>query len=390
MWLTQADILEVWDRFVYCPIPQGCYPCADYKESADQMDSVVSPYAVGVVSQPSYMSTESAYAPTWLNGYNNRFFQERFGLAPLKVEVRDGVTFDPMASTLTKHQLGYARARLDYPLDDAVDCIARHDSKFRLAPLPRDWDSVVQSSEIVERKPVDVNKSIGYPFAQFACHKKELFEMRDGKWYLVDWAKEAMDVLRVRAEAGEALVGLSALSKKDEKRKLEKVLEGKTRLFAAWPVHLFLLGRYYFQDVVGFFMTHQLKVDCAMGITPLDWGALYDFVGSELESWDYSSFDVSVTPLLLTWCFLVWLRTGLIENKGGGVKVHPLLPQLSGFALGAWTVFRHIVQPMYVSGHYLLKFPAGHPSGSVLTTVINVTVQRLMAVASFRALRPGS
>ncbi len=60
---------------------------------------------------------------------------------------------------------------------------------------------------------------------------------------------------------------------KDERRKLAKVLEGKTRLVSAVGLDLLILFKVYFGDFIRFLRHNNVKNGLCTGINPLssDW-----------------------------------------------------------------------------------------------------------------------
>jgi hypothetical protein len=95
---------------------------------------------------------------------------------------------------------------------------------------------------------------------------------------------------------------------KDEKRDLEKVAVGKTRVFSACPVHFVLAFRQYFLGFSAWCMHNRIDNEIAVGTNQysLDWNKIalrLQEKGSAVIAGDFSNFDGSLNAQIL-WAIL--------------------------------------------------------------------------------------
>nr|ASM93984.1 putative ORF1 [Caledonia beadlet anemone dicistro-like virus 2] len=148
---------------------------------------------------------------------------------------------------------------------------------------------------------------------------------------------------------------------KDEKRDLEKVAVGKTRVFSACPIHFVLAFRQYFLGFSAWCMHNRVDNEIAVGTNQysLDWNKIalrLKRKGNPVIAGDFSNFDGSLNAQIL-WAILEIINDWYdddIENK----KIR----------IGLWT---HVVHSTHVFDDNVYMWTHSQPSGNPFTVIIN-------------------
>jgi len=134
--------------------------------------------------------------------------------------------------------------------------------------------------------------------------KSGLFEFTDGHYVpnekLVSAVEEVVDCRR----RGEIKPGLFRGTLKDERREVQRVLDGKTRIFTAGAVEKVIADRMLFLEFVVQFKEARLKLQHAYGVDPegTEWHDMimqHRAMGNHHFGFDYSGFDASESMQLL-------------------------------------------------------------------------------------------
>jgi len=154
---------------------------------------------------------------------------------------------------------------------------------------------------------------------------------------------------------------ISIATLKDEKRPLEKVDAGKTRVFEACPQHLVIAIRQYFLDFTAHVMRNRIDNGIAVGINPfsLEWTKLAHRLqtnGDYMIAGDFSNFDGS---LLLQ--ILVKIMEKINDWYGDDADA-----QLTRAAL-----WEHICNADILVRGEVIRKTHSQPSGNPLTVIIN-------------------
>lgn len=150
-------------------------------------------------------------------------------------------------------------------------------------------------------EPLPLNTSPGWPYVNTRPRGES------GKAYLFDINGKMMDIelarryreREQRAMKGERVESVWIDCMKDERRPLEKIQSGSTRLFTIGPVDLTLLSRKYCQDFVEAIKASRGFSHCKLGIDPqsLEWTELYNYLSSFSDcmvAGDFTRFDGTV------------------------------------------------------------------------------------------------
>lgn len=158
---------------------------------------------------------------------------------------------------------------------------------------------------------------------------------------------------------------------KDEKRDLEKVRVGKTRVFSACPAHFVLAFRQYFLGFSAWCMHNKIDNEIAVGTNQysLDWNKIalkLKTKGTPVIAGDFSNFDGSLNAQIL-WAILDiindWYDDGDEARK---------------IRMGLWA---HVVHSTHIFDDNVYMWTHSQPSGNPFTVIINSiynsTVMRL-------------
>jgi len=165
---------------------------------------------------------------------------------------------------------------------------------------------------------------------------------------------------------------------KDERRALEKVRAGKTRVFEAAPMHYVIAVRMYFMAFISCVMTRRISNEVSVGIDPfsIEWTRMAHWLqryGRGCIAGDFSNFDGSLLQEIL-WklCDLIndWYDDGE-ENK----KIRIVL-------------WEELCNSRVLVDGELIQQTHSQPSGNPLTVIINSLYnQVIMRVAYLECKR---
>ena len=151
---------------------------------------------------------------------------------------------------------------------------------------------------------------------------------------------------------------------KDERRKLEKISTGKTRVFTIPPVDFTLLCRKYFLAFAVHFYNQRRDSFTAVGITPesSDWDEMWRYLRESSDrgfAGDYSGWDGNLSPMFIAGvCEIInrWYDDG--ETN----------------ALVRRVLFDEMIHTQQVAMNLVYYTHVGNPSGNALTVIINTIV----------------
>lgn len=154
---------------------------------------------------------------------------------------------------------------------------------------------------------------------------------------------------------------------KDERRPLEKVKIGKTRLFSASPLHYTIMVRMYFGDFLRWLFENRIKNGFAPGINPYsdEWKFLVDHlrsVGNNMIPGDFSAYDGSLMNIAMLE-FLNAAETFYYNSTPEDTLIRRVL---------FWEVLnsKHL-SPTDKFGGIIYEWVGSNSSGNPMTTAIN-------------------
>lgn len=185
-------------------------------------------------------------------------------------------------------------------------------------------------------------------------------------------------------------------SLKDERLELEKVAEGRTRLFMTGDVDNTIACRQYFMRFTDHIMKNRMRLSCKVGINPdgQEWGQLWKWFHEvhqpKFIAGDFKSFDMSIPKWLVSHvvdAILEWFR--MIQPYGGyglyinaqGRKIY--VDELVGGNLEEqnnirWILMEEISQATRINGRVVYRCLQGVPSGHFLTAIFNSIINEVI------------
>lgn len=149
---------------------------------------------------------------------------------------------------------------------------------------------------------------------------------------------------------------------KDERRPLDKVIAGKTRLFSGSPLCLTIIGRMYFGAWNLWMIKNKIHNGSAIGVNQYsyDWQMLADKLQSKSKccvAGDYSKFDGSEQPEI-HWAILDVINRWYDDGPENARVRHIL--------------WEDLVNSKHIRGKLVYSWVSSLPSGHFLTTLINI------------------
>jgi V8-like Glu-specific endopeptidase len=229
------------------------------------------------------------------------------------------------------------------------------------------------------KQPIKRNTSPGYPYNLTNKMKGKTAWLGADEEYIVDNPELKADVENLITKAKNCIRGdaISMATLKDEKRPLEKVLIGKTRVFEACPQHLVIAIRQYFLDFVAHVMEHRIGNGIAVGINPysLEWTKVADhllYMGDNMVAGDFSNFDGSLMmQVLVRICEKIndWYGDG---EENARIRM---------------TLWEHVCNADVIIGREIIRQTHSQPSGNPLTVIINSLFNAIIMRVAYLKLK---
>ncbi|AYX41642.1 polyprotein [Root lesion nematode virus] len=250
--------------------------------------------------------------------------------------------------------------------DEYRDLIEYYDGSFKILPKPEktilSFKEGLLAEEMLIAKKMDPRTSMGYPYTQMGITKKMVFEAEEKNERTL--AHELFDKRLEKARHGELFPTVWIDILKDEKRKINKIKEGKTRAFCVGPMDLNLLTRCYFLPYLDAMMQMRHVLWMQVGIDPEsdEWNTLYarlvEFGGvNNICDADHENFDGKIHPIM-------WhLFTAVVNNwaNDDGRVVRTILG------------YQH-ARRLVIAGNIVYTVYGGNPSGCGVTSGFNCFV----------------
>jgi len=219
--------------------------------------------------------------------------------------------------------------------------------------------------------PIPSGTSAGYPMNVQGNDnlKKLLFTAdRNSPEYLniLERIREEVELAEVTYAAGDRPEFYYVDYLKDERKKIEKVREGKTRMFSGGPLILFILFRKHFGWFDSHFKSNKIQNWSAIGVNPFseEWDHIAKFLGEVTSeeilagAGDYSKFDASHLAIIHI----------IMVNLICKVYYPNATPREIAIKTG---LFSEIHSSNHIFLGIVVKWFKGMPSGNALTAIIN-------------------
>jgi len=303
-----------------------------------------------------------------------------YKVAALKPIVKDGVEMDPMMNGLgSLHSLSKRSVSYPVDLDKCAEVVAK-----RLIPLAiqcnPDWVGTYQGAGYLPS--IQRSAAVGPPWTSIGSTKdvmclsfEELSSLGLNDQVLPnDQALRMLEECRSRIVAAGEFESACPVSIKEEARLEEKVEAVASRIFAGAPAHEFILQRRYFMGPLATFLRRNISVFSALGVDPAMYGQLHELMcevkNGSAAFFDYKKMDQSFTPLFVQLCGKI-LRSMSI-GKWVGDDVHGEDDYIRAVLITRLAFNRLLV------GTEIIEPKGGHPSGSALTSILNIVASILL------------
>jgi hypothetical protein len=214
--------------------------------------------------------------------------------------------------------------------------------------------------------PIDRSTSPGIPWINKMEGKKgkQKWMGKDDDW-IIDHPelKEATDAIidGARKRQRYTNMGVFNASLKSERRPIQKVIDGKTRVFAAGPMDLNICHKMYFGSFVRHIKKNKIYNEIAYGANVFsdDWKQIYKLlksVGDNGIAGDFSGYDGDLNPQILS--SIVDIVNELMDDGEENMTIRE-------------TLFEYLKSSIWRALGYNIMLDHSQPSGNYLTTIIN-------------------
>jgi len=219
--------------------------------------------------------------------------------------------------------------------------------------------------------PLNRSTSLGYPYTIKHPHAKgKRSAFGDDEWTMnsklaLEIENDVNDLIgSCRMNVQENVFWADTL--KDERRPIEKVRAGKTRVFCAGPVHFTIAFRQYFLGFAAWVMKNRNANEISTGTNVFshDWEEIVKKLQSRgkqdgvtnVVAGDFENFDGSLSSQIL-WCMLDMINEWYNDGSENA-QIRRVL----------WT---NIVHAVHVNGTMMYQASHSQPSGCPLTAILN-------------------
>jgi len=226
---------------------------------------------------------------------------------------------------------------------------------------------------------MNFKSSMGEPYNKT---KKSFLSGEEGDMYFSEEVMERIAYIEECYSQGIRVAPVFCGQLKDEPRALDKIAEGKVRVFSAAPADWSFVVRKYMLPIVKLIQEHPFIFEASPGCTvqSLEWQAYYKFLTAHgvdrLVAGDYGKFDKKMEALIILLAF--WILRCIFERAGWTEEQLVLIDCVAEDTAFAFTNF---------NGD-LVMFMGSNPSGHPFTVIINCIVNALYMRFAFVTLCP--
>lgn len=319
--------------------------------SANSMKSVINEGPVyGMIAEPK--TAPAQLKPFWKEGE----LIDPLEMARKKADTENVPVDERILKQCASH---YAQKLLDLKEDDRDDKVLT-------------WEEAIRGTGDPLYNPVKRNTSPGYGWN--ACGRGKEPWLGSGENYVTDHPEllKKRDEMLERIAEGKRASTIFVDTLKDERRPLQRVQDGKTRLFAAGEMTYCLLFRQYFAGFNAHVMRNCIRAESTVGINPfgLDWTDLANALtkkGPHVVAGDFSNYDGTLNAAIL-WEVYDVVETFYENATDEERKVRRALWCELVNSVHATVPFNG-TKPDKVA--YLYQWTHSQPSGNPMTVILN-------------------
>lgn len=219
--------------------------------------------------------------------------------------------------------------------------------------------------------PINRSTSLGYPYVCKGKMRGKRDAFGDDEWTLTtELAQEIQKNVFELEECCRRGVQTKVYwsdTLKDERRPIEKVCQGKTRVFCGGPIHFTILFRKYFLGFAAWIMHNRNANEVSVGtnVYSHDWHEIVQLLGCRgrdvngkinVVAGDFSNFDGSLSSQVL------WQLLEIINDWYNDSDENKTIRR---------TLWMHIVHAMHLNRNILYQTTHSQPSGCPITAILN-------------------
>nr|QUS52706.1 polyprotein [Mute swan feces associated picorna-like virus 10] len=301
-------------------------------------------------------STSSRVRPSLISGALTKPIMKPAYLHPVDIE---GERVDPLIKGLTKVLNTTSLIDTDI-LDICVDDVKNTLGSRSLRVLT--LEEGVKGVELSDyHAPINRITSPGYPYCMERQGVGKTAWLGNGEYDISAEVEEDVNQLLDCARNNQRGDVLWSATLKDERRPIEKVQQGKTRVFTAGPMHYTIATRMYFLDFIAFVMENRISNEIGVGTDPfsLDWhltGQALSKYGKHVIAGDFSNFDGSLRQDIL------WKICDVINDIYQGTEEETLIRKV---------LFEEMCNARVLVRGEIVGWTHSQPSGNPMTVIIN-------------------
>jgi hypothetical protein len=367
-----------------CSVPYflQCYPIIEVQklfdpiEGPDDLESVPTRAGLNVIGNVSEEESVTSGGKTKI--IPSPLFDRITPHATLPTQMKPSNGVDPMKLGLIK--FGKVPPYINPALIDMASSSVENNLKINFINLDRaiysrvlTYVEAVQGVRDVEfLAPINRGTSLGYPYTLKRSNmsgKREAFGVDE--WTMdTPLAKQIQgDVIDLieNAKKGIQKDVLWSDTLKDERRPLEKVRLGKTRVFCGGPVHFTIAFRQYFLGFAAWVMSNRNRNEISTGtnVFSQDWDDIARLLltkgknadgTTNIVAGDFANFDGSLSSQIL------WKIFEIIQEWYDDGPENAMIRR---------TLWMNIVHAMHINRNIIYQTTHSQPSGCPLTAVLN-------------------
>lgn len=303
-------------------------------------------------------SSKTALKPSLIHNMVKENITIPASLGPIVV---GGDVVDPMMKGLTKG------GKLSEPLDmDLLDACVKDFSRNFTTDMTRQrvltqWEAVVGIEGDEFAPPIKRSTSPGYPFRQQNKKPGKTHWLGKEEYKLDSEMKKLMDERVSLAINNKRMPTIWTDTLKDERRPIEKVNAGKTRVFAGGPIDFTLVFRQYFLGFAAHVSHNRNLNEISVGtnVYSQDWTVIAEMMkskGTKVIAGDFSNFDGTLHVEILH--RLVEIINDWYNDTEEDKQVRKIL-------------WREILNSIHICRDTVYMWTHSQPSGCPLTAVLN-------------------
>lgn len=281
-----------------------------------------------------------------------------------RVKLENGTIHDPVLAGLKK--TGKIPPYIDPDLIEAAcnDVLRIHQTNdTKRKRVLTNFEALTGVTDDAYSNPLNRSSSAGFPWVKDRVGKGKMKWTSDpqGEYKMNEELEKAIMEREEMAINNERYPTIWIDTLKDERRPLEKVRVGKTRVFSAGPMDFVVAFRKYFLGFCAHVAENRIDNEIAVGINPYsyDWTHLAKHLkkkGTKVVAGDFGNFDGTLLLQILA-------EIGKLINEwydDGEINM-----QIRSI------MWKELINSVHIEGDNIYFWTHGHPSGHPLTAILN-------------------